>query len=163
MKKKKAKKSRSNKNKVATSTNGRRIQYSKIITLLTFVLFLGCIIKAFSVDISNALDLSLYAAIITTSGALCLTSVVWYLKNSQAEKVARIKSETYKIISEERYKYNEKMLELKAKYKYLEEEIAEIENESPLDELEQDALNSLNSSIDSAMEEATSSIEAQSL
>lgn len=163
MKKKKIKKSRSNKNKVATSMNGRRIQYSKIITLLTFVLFLGCVIKAFSVDISTALDLSLYAAIITTSGALCLTSVVWYLKNSQAEKVARIKSETYKIISEERYKYNEKMLELKAKYKYLEEEVAEIENESPLDELEQDALNSLNSSIDSAMEEATSSIEAQSL
>lgn len=142
---------------------GKKIQYSKIITLLTFILFCACIIRCFTLDISNIYDLSMYAAIITTSGALCLTSVVWYLKNSQAEKVARIKSETYKVISEERYKYNEKMLELKSKYKYLEEEIAEIENSSPLDELEQDALDSLNSSIDSAMEEATTSIEAQSL
>ncbi len=142
---------------------GKKIQYSKIITLLTFILFCACIIRCFTLDISNIYDLSMYAAIITTSGTLCLTSVVWYLKNSQAEKVARIKSETYKVISEERYKYNEKMLELKSKYKYLEEEVAEIENESPLDELEQDALNSLNSSIDSAMEEATTSIEAQSL
>lgn len=142
---------------------GKKIQYSKIITLLTFILFCACIIRCFTLDISNIYDLSMYAAIITTSGALCLTSVVWYLKNSQAEKVARIKSETYKVISEERYKYNEKMLELKSKYKYLEEEIAEIENSSPLDELEQDALDSLNSSIDSAMEEATTSIEVQSL
>lgn len=92
-----------------------------------------------------------------------MTSVVWYLKNSQAEKVAKIKADTYRIISEERFKYNEKMLELKSRYKYTEEEIFEIENDSPLDELEQDALNSLNLSVDCAMDEATSSIEAQYL
>lgn len=143
--------------------NSKKIQYSKIITLLTFILFCGCIIKCFLVDISTAYDLSVYATIVTSSGALCLTSVVWYLKNSQAEKVAKIKADTYRIISEERFKYNEKMLELKAKYKYTEEEIFEIENDSPLDELEQDALNSLNSSVDCAMDEATSSIEAQYL
>lgn len=143
--------------------NKKKIQYSKIITLLTFILFCGCIIKCFTVDISSAYDLSIYAAIVTSSGTLCLTSVVWYLKNSQAEKVARIKSETYKIISEERFKYNEKMLKLKSKYRYTDEEIFEVENNSPLDELEQDALYSMNSSVDNAMEEAVSSIEAQHL
>lgn len=143
--------------------NKKKIQYSKIITLLTFVLFLGCVIKCFLVDISSAYDLSLYIAIITSSGTVCLTTAVWYLKNSQAEKVARIKADTYRIISEERFKYNKRMLELRSKYKYTEEEIFEIENDSPLDELEQDALDSMNSSIDSAMEEATSSIEAQNL
>lgn len=143
--------------------NKKKIQYSKIITLLTFILFLGCVIKSFLVDISSAYDLSLYIAIITSSGTVCLTTAVWYLKNSQAEKVARIKADTYRIISEERFKYNKRMLELKSKYKYTEEEIFEIENDSPLDELEQDALNSMNSSIDGAMEEATSPIEAQSL
>lgn len=143
--------------------NSKKIQYSKIITLLTFILFCGCIIKCFLVDISTAYDLSVYATIVTSSGALCLTSVVWYLKNSQAEKVAKIKADTYRIISEERFKYNEKMLELKSRYKYTEEEIFEIENDSPLDELEQDALNSLNLSVDCAMDEATSSIEAQYL
>lgn len=143
--------------------NKKKIQYSKIITLLTFVLFLGCIIRCFLVDISSAYDLSLYIAIITSSGTVCLTTVVWYLKNSQAEKVARIKADTYRIISEERFKYNKRMLELKFKYKYSEEEISEIENDSPLDELEQDALNSMNSSIDSAMDEATSTIEVQNL
>lgn len=142
---------------------GKKIQYSKIITSLTFILFCGSVIRCFSVDISTAYDLSLYAAIITTTGAICLTSVVWYLKNSQAEKVARIKADTYRIISEERYKYNKKMLKLKSEYKYAEGEIFDIENNSPLDELEQDALDSMNSSIDSAMEEAVSSIEAQTL
>ena len=141
--------------------NKKKIQYSKIITLLTFILFLGCIIKCFLVDISSTYDLSLYIAIITSTGTVCLTTAVWYLKNSQAEKVARIKADTYRIISEERFKYNKRMLELKSKYKYTEEEIFEIENDSPLDELEQAALDSMNSSIDTAMEEAISSIEAQ--
>ena len=144
--------------------NNKKIQYSKIITLLTFILFCGCIIRCFFVDISSAYDLSVYAAIVTTSGGLCLTSVVWYLKNSQAEKVARIKADTYRIISEERFKYNEKMFELKSKYQHLDENTdADIENDSPLDELEADALDSMNSSVDSAMEEAVSSIEAQIL
>lgn len=143
--------------------SSKKIQYSKIITLLTFVLFCGCVIRCFFVDISSAYDLSIYAAIITSSGGLCLTSVVWYLKNSQAEKVARIKADAYRIISEERYKYNEKMLELKSRYKCTEEDILDIEDDSPLDELEDDALNSWNSSIDSSMEEAVSSIEAQVL
>lgn len=143
--------------------NKIKIQYSKIITLLTFVLFLGCVAKCFSIDVSNIYDLSIYTAIITSSGALCLTSVVWYLKNSQAEKVARIKADTYRIISEERFKYNKRMLELKSKYRYTEEEIFEIENDSPLDELEQDALDSMNTSIDNAMEEAVLPIEAQNL
>lgn len=141
--------------------NNKKIQYSKIITLLSFILFCGCIIVCFTKDISNMYDLSLYATIITTSGAICLTSIVWYLKNSQAEKVAKIKSDTYRVISEERYKYNKRMLELKAKYRYTDEEVFDIENDSPLDELEQDALNSMNASIDSAMDDATSFIEAQ--
>lgn len=143
--------------------NKKKIQYSKIITLLTFLLFFGCVIKGFTIDISSAYDLSLYIAMITTSGTVCLTTAVWYMKNSQAEKVANIKADTYRIISEERFKYNKRMLELKSQYRYADEEIFEIENDSPLDELEQDALNSLNVSIDSAMEEAVSSIEIQSL
>lgn len=114
-------------------------------------------------DISTIYDLSLYATIVTTSGALCLTSIVWYLKNSQAEKVARIKACTYKVISQERFKYNKKMLELKSMYGYTDEEVFDIENDSPLDELECDALNSMNASIDNAMEEAVSPIEAQTI
>jgi hypothetical protein len=86
---------------------------------------------------------------------------VWYLKNSQAEKVARIKANTYKIISEERFEYNKKMLELRHMYECTDEDIFDVENNSPLDELEEEALNSMGYSIDSAMDEATSSIEAQ--
>ena len=143
--------------------NGKKFQYSKILPLITFVLFCGCIIRCFYIDISNAYDLSMYITIITTSGGLCLTSVVWYLKNSQAEKVARIKADTYRIASEERFKYNEKMLKLKSEYNYTDEEIFEVENDSPLDEIEQDALSSMSSSVDMAMDEATESIEAQVL
>ena len=140
-----------------------KFQYSKILPLITFILFCGCIVRCFFIDISNVYDLSLYMAIITSSGTLCLTAVVWYLKNSQAEKVARIKADTYRVASEERYKYNEKMLKLKSEYNYTDEEIYDVENDSPLDEFEHDALNSMSSSVDSAMDEATESIEPQVL
>lgn len=148
-------------NKNDTKSYG--IQYSKKITLLTFILFCACVIKCFSVDISNSYDLSMHVAIITSSGALCLTTTVWYLKNSQAEKVAKIKARTYKIISDERFKYNKRMLELKSEYGYTEEDILDVENNSPLDELEEDALNSMNESIDNYMDEAVTSIETQIL
>ena len=141
----------------------KKLQYSKIITLLTFIVFCGCVVKCFLVDISSAYDLTVYAAIVTTSGMLCATSFVWYLKNSQAEKVAKIKADTYRIISEERFKYNEKMLKLRAEYDYLEEDVLDIEEDSPLDELEQEAMDSLNSSVDNAMEEAIESIDIQNL
>ena len=141
----------------------KKFQYSKILPLITFALFCGCVIKCFTVNISDVYDISLYVTIVTVSGALNLTTNVWYMKNSQAEKVANIKSGTYKTISEERFEYNKKMLELKSKYKYSDEEILEIENDSPLDELEQDALDRLNSFVDNTMDEATSSIEAQNL
>lgn len=141
----------------------KKFQYSKIITLLTFIVFCGCVVKCFLVDISSAYDLTVYAAIVTTSGMLCATSFVWYLKNSQAEKVAKIKADTYRIISEERFKYNEKMLKLQKEYDCLEEDIVGIEENSPLDELEQEAMDSLNSSIDNAMEEAIESIDIQNL
>ena len=157
----KTKKTKTKKVVAMNGTNKKKMQHSKIITLLSFILFSGCVLKCFSLDISNIYDLSIYASIITTSGAVCLTCFVWYLKNSQAEKVARIKADTYRIISEERFKYNKKMLALKAKYKYTDVDIFDIENDSPLDELEQDALNSMNYSVDSAMDEASSSIEAQ--
>jgi hypothetical protein len=108
-------------------------------------------------------DVSIYVSAITASGTLCLTSVVWYLKNSQAEKVARIKADTYRIASEERYKYNEKMLALKKQYGYTDEDITEVEDGSPMDELEDEALSSLNSSVNSSLDEATSSIDPQSV
>ncbi len=143
--------------------NNKNFQYSKIITLISIIIFCGCIVRCFCMDISTVYDLSVYGIIITSSGALCATAVVWYLKNSQAEKVAKIRADIYRIISEEKYKYNEKMFELKARYEYTEEDISDIEEDSPFEELEQEAMDSLNSSVDDAMDEATSSIEIQTV
>lgn len=141
----------------------KKFQYSKLLPFFTFILFCICIYKVFSTDLSNVYDVSIYATVITCSGSLCLTSIVWYLKNSQAEKVANIKADTYRIASEERYKYNKAMLELKDKYKYTDEELNDIEYDSPMDEFENDALVSLENSVDSAMEDASSSIEAHNI
>lgn len=143
--------------------NKPKVQYSKVLPIIAFVLFGICLYKGFTADMTNVYDVSIYATAITVSGSMCLTAIVFYMKNSQCEKVALIKSDTYRIASTERLKYNEAMLELKRKYNYTEEEILDIENDSPMDDFEDSALNSLNNSIDSAMDEASSPIEIQNV
>lgn len=136
----------------------KRFQYSKILPLITCTIFCICIYLSCVID-NETVAISL----MSSSGTIFLTAIVWYLKNSQAEKVANIKANTYRIISEERLKYNEKMMELKSKYELSDMDINEIESSSPLGDLENDALNSMNESIDNAMNDATSMIEIQNI
>lgn len=136
----------------------KRFQYSKILPLITCAIF--CICAYLSCTMDNE---TIAISLISSSGTIFLTAVVWYLKNSQAEKVANIRANTYKIISEEKLKYNEKMIELKVKYELSDIDIDEIESNSPLSDLENDALNNMNESIDNAMNDAVSPIDIQNV
>lgn len=126
------------------------IQYSKILPALTTIIFFTCLIVGFLTDFSGIEDISFYVTAITVSGTSCLTTNVWYMKNSQAEKVAKIKAESYKIIAEERLKYNEAMMKLQKEYESFNED-----SQNPMDELFDNAENSYCSSIDDFMDDAT--------
>lgn len=141
--------------------NRPHIQYSKFIPLCTFILFCIVLYNEFRIDFSLMSDVAVHSTIVTVTGSLCLTSIVWYLKNSQAEKVAHIKADTFRVASQERLKYNKAMFELRKEYRYTDEDIESVESDSPMDDFENEALSSLNDSIDSAMDEATSSIDIQ--
>lgn len=140
-----------------------KIQYSKILPVLTIIIFCVCLVVGFLTDFTSVEDTSFFVTAITVSGTACLTTNVWYMKNSQAEKVARIKAESYRIISEERIKYNRSMLELQKEFNIDKDDIDELENDSPMDELMDGAENDYSSSIDGAMDEATSSVEVESV
>lgn len=139
----------------------KKIQYSKLIPIATGLLFCVCLYTAFNVDYSTMLDVSVYVTALTISGSGFISSIIWYLKKSQAENVFKLKIELYKQASREKLHYNEQMIVLKNKYMLSEDEMAEYEYDSTMNDFVDSALSDATMSVDTAMEEATSPVEVE--
>lgn len=139
----------------------RKIQYSKILPIVSLMLFAVCLYEGFHADFSTIVDVSFYVTAITISGSLTATSFIFYLRKAQQENCVTLKTEMYRVASSERIKYNEKMMALKKKYEIDDEDISDIEIGSMMDEFEQDALESINNTINQAQMEADTMIEKE--
>ena len=139
----------------------RKIQYSKILPIVSLILFAVCLFEGFTTDFSTIVDVSFYVTAITISGSLTATSFIFYLRKAQQENCVTLKTEMYRVASSERIKYNEKMMALKKKYEIDDEDISDIEIGSMMDEFEQDALESINNTINQAQMEADTMIEKE--
>lgn len=121
-----------------------KIQFSKIVvSICIFLMIFGFLIAVIG-NIAFALSEIIASAIITASGCVGVTSIVWYLKKSQAENTVKIYLGAY-----------EKILEMKQK---LQEDTSETINQ-----MEYDILGKLNSNMSIAMDEATTPIERQDI
>lgn len=152
-----------NKNKKDNNEKCTKFQYSKLIVIISLAIFIWCLYKGFNMDFATVVDTTFYVAAITTSGTISATAIVWYLKKSQTENSYKLKSNFYKIASQERINYNKEMLELQKKYNVTQDDINEIEGVSYMDELEQEALDDVKNSLDSSINESTSTVEIQQL
>lgn len=139
----------------------KKIQYSKILPIITCIIFIACLCHAFMMDLENYTDLTVVATSITVSGSIFGTCVVWYMKKAQSENNVKLKIELYKIASQEKLKYNKQMMILKQKYQMSDEDIMDIENESPMEDYETKALSSIEDAINMAESEAESPVEIQ--
>ena len=139
----------------------KHIQYSKTILVALGIVFCVCLYKAFTVDYSTVLDVSIYASALTISGGMLGTGILQYYKKSQAENVFKLKIELYKQASREKLYYNEQMIKLKSRYILSEEEMMELENDSTMDGFVDSALSDATSTADNAMDDATSPVELQ--
>jgi hypothetical protein len=138
----------------------KKFQYSKMIPVATGLLFCVCLFKAFSIDYSSVLDVSVYASALTISGGLLGSAIIWYMKKSQAENVFKLKIELYKQASREKLHYNEQMIVLKNKYMLSEDEMMEYDD-TTMDGFVDSALSDATDDLDNAMEDATSPVEVE--
>ena len=136
-------------------------QYSKLLPIITGIIFVGCLCYAFTINLQNYVDLTVIATSITVSGGIFGSTILGYVKKAQSENNVKLKIELYKIASEERLKYNEKMMILKKKYEFSDEQIMELENDSPMDDYETEALSSVENIINMAESDAESPVEMQ--
>ena len=141
---------------------GKKIQYSKILPIISLMIFSVCLYEGFHADFSTIVDVSFYVTAITISGSLTATSFIFYLRKAQQENCVTLKTEMYRVASSERLKYNEKMMALKKKYSLSDEDVSEIEDTSPMDDFEQTALDSINDTINTAQMEADTLVEKES-
>lgn len=135
-----------------------KIQFSKVLPIISSVILFLCLYWAATCDVE---DTTTIAVIVSGAFTFALTTNVFYMRNSQAEKVANIRANTYKIASQERLNYNKEMMLFMKENGFTQSDIEMVEVDSPMDEFENNALDSLSSSVDSAMEDATTPIEIQ--
>ena len=138
-----------------------KFQYSKLLPIITGIIFVGCLYHVFSINLENYVDLTVMATSITVSGGIFGSTILGYVKKAQSENNVKLKIEMYKVASSERLKYNERMMILKKKYEFSDEQISEIEIESPMNGYENEALSAIQSTINMAECEAETPVEIQ--
>lgn len=136
-------------------------QYSKILPLLTGLIFVAVLIKGFTMDFSTVIDTAFYVTATTVSGGIFGTCIVNYLRKSQLENVQKIKENVYEIATNERLKFIREYLKLKQEYNLTDMEMQEIDGLSPMDEFEADALSSLVNNSEEIVNEASEKIDIQ--
>ena len=115
-----------------------KFQFSKLTVLFCVLLaILGCGC-AILIPVMESVSI----ALITASGSIALTAIVWYLKKSQAENTLKIYMSTYKEI-------------LELKHQFQEDDLC--------DEMEENIKNKIDKTIDENIEDATSMIEKQEI
>lgn len=120
-----------------------KVQFSKVvISICIAIMFIGILIAVIG-NVFFALSEVIATTIVTACGCVGITSVVWYLKKSQAENTVKIYLGAY-----------EKILLLKKKL--MNEDITET-----VDQMESNILYKLDNNLSNAMDEATSPIERQ--
>lgn len=138
----------------------KKLQYSKILPIITGIIFISVLIKGLSLDFEQLTDTAVFVAAISVSGGIFGATLKHYLNKSQAENVYKLKLGLYKEASKEHYKYNEKMYELKYRFKEMKAFDDELDD-AMLSQFEDSALSDAETTIDTQMNNASQDVEIE--
>lgn len=116
------------------TTMKNKIQFSKILTIASALLFIWSLLKGFTTDFSAVYDTTVYVTSITVSGGifgLCLKS---YMSKSKAENIYKIQKGMYEDIMDIKLKYNENMMKLTQQYQMTQDDVDMVDINSPINE-----------------------------
>lgn len=125
-----------------------KFQYSKILPIISLVLFCAVLIKVMNVDYTNYFDTAVYVSAITVSGGIFGMIVKSYNAKSKAENVSKIQIAMYNDTIKTRLWYNEQMALIKQQYGLTDDDISEIEENSHIDDISEEQLNDMKQTLD---------------
>lgn len=139
----------------------RKIEFSKIITIISIVLFGIVLYKSFTCNATDYMDTAFIVTAITVTGGICGTCIVWMLKKSQSENVIKIRMGMYEDVKRVQLDFNEQMLILQNKYNVSDEDLQNILGHGDIDDFADEVLQETNSEMLEYGNDANSIIESQ--
>lgn len=110
-----------------------KIQFSKILTILSFMMFVWTLYCGFSASFNQLYDISVYVTAITVSGGIFGVCLKSYMSKSKAENIYKVQKTMYEDIMDIKLYYNEEMMKLIQKYNLNQEDINMADNASYID------------------------------
>ena len=124
-----------------------RIQFSKLLTLGSLLLFIWALLKGFTTDFSAILDTTVYVTAITISGGIFGMCVKSYMSKAKAENIYKVQRTMYEDIMKVKLQYNEEMMKLNRQYNMTQDDIDMIDSVSPINNGVDDVLSDMKESI----------------
>ena len=145
--------------------NQKKFTYSKIIVLITGLIFIACIsFSAYlyiSEKITSVYDATALVTMITVSGSIFGSNLCWYSKKAASENQYKFRMSLFSDSAKVRLDYNEKMMQLMKKYGLTENDINKIDESGDIDEMMNSALNNVIDELDTQQNDSDSPNEMQ--
>ena len=133
----------------------KKIEYSKILATFSMLLFLCTLIYGYVVmthlimnESATIFDLTFFVSAITITGGVFMTTAKHYYSKSGLQNTTYIRNGVYEQILKVRLQFIEENLKLQKKYNVSQDEINEIEMESPFVEISESFLGGTTMKID---------------
>jgi membrane protein insertase Oxa1/YidC/SpoIIIJ len=110
-----------------------KVQFSKILTILSFIMFVWTLYCGFSASFNQLYDISVYVTAITVSGGIFGVCLKSYMSKSKAENIYKVQKTMYEDIMDIKLYYNEEMMKLIQKYNLNQEDVNTADNTSYID------------------------------
>ena len=138
-----------------------RIQFSKLLTLGSLLLFIWALFQGFTTDFTQVYDTTVYVTAITISGGIFGVCLKSYMSKSKAENIYKVQRAMYEDIMDIKLKYNEGMMKLNQQYNMTQDDINMIDSVSPIDEGVDSVLNDMRENIDNHLYDTKSEDEVE--
>ena len=143
----------------------KKLTYSKLIVLITAIIFVVCLLLSFyaflTSTVDTAIDTTVLVTAITVSGSIFGSNLCWYSKKAAGENNYKLRIALYKDSTETRLKYNEEMMKLMKEYDISEEDIEKINDSADIDDMMDNALNDTVNNLDENRDDCSSLNEMQ--
>lgn len=111
-----------------------KIQFSKLLTIGSLLLFIWTLLKGLYIDYTSVYDTTVYVTAITISGGIFGVCLKAYMSKSKAENIYKVQKTMYEDIMDIKLKYNQQMMKLIQEYQITQDEIDMNDMSNPINE-----------------------------
>lgn len=141
--------------------NEKKLSFSKLICVVTFLLFALTLLMIFVFKVDTVIDASVYVAAITVTGSIFGSNLCWYSKKASAENQYKLRMSMFIDSARVRLYYNEEMMKKKKIYGMNDEDIIDIDNSGDMDEMMNESISHVKDKLDSDLDSCSTENELQ--